>query len=152
MGLDWQSPVHERTAEGATRLPVLALTMALVLAGCSPSEKRAAPEIVAAKEAVQALLLDPDSAQFRKLMVRPANGSLVSVCGEVNAKNRMGGYNGFQRFYYIVAAKEAGIDPLEEGRHVDALTSADEINAWNKFERGWMDNCILNTTSAPEES
>ena len=45
-----------------------------------------------AKAAVLARLKDPDSAEFRNL-----NGS----CGEVNSKNSMGGYSGFERFVAI---------------------------------------------------
>ena len=42
---------------------------------------------------VKAKLKDPDSAQFRNLQYTPP-----FVCGEVNAKNSFGGYNGFERF------------------------------------------------------
>lgn len=44
-------------------------------------------------------LYDPDSAQFRNLRLRSgwtANGALL--CGEMNARNRLGGYSGFEKF------------------------------------------------------
>ena len=52
-------------------------------------------------------LLDPSSAQFRNLEVREMIGDKgkkhLNLCGEVNAKNRMGGYVGFKTF-------SAGVD------------------------------------------
>lgn len=49
-------------------------------------------------------LKDPDSAQFRNLVVRKIfkdNGTvLYNVCGEINAKNSFGGYVGFRPFYF----------------------------------------------------
>jgi hypothetical protein len=50
-------------------------------------------------------LNDPESARFRKVFVSPRGRA---VCGEVNAKNRMGGYVGFKRF--ISARDKAGIE------------------------------------------
>lgn len=44
---------------------------------------------------VRSKLVDPDSAQFR---------NQSGKCGEVNAKNRMGGYTGFKR--YVVLSEE----------------------------------------------
>jgi hypothetical protein len=46
------------------------------------------------KEAVGRELYDPSSAQFRNIQK-----STMGYCGEVNAKNRMGGYVGFKRFH-----------------------------------------------------
>lgn len=45
--------------------------------------------------AIEAKLLDPASAQFRLGPIRPGS---EYYCGLVNAKNRMGGYNGFEAF------------------------------------------------------
>lgn len=50
--------------------------------------------IYQAKEAVRKQLNDPASAQFREVWV----SDRFFVCGEVNAKNRMGGYAGFSWF------------------------------------------------------
>lgn len=47
-----------------------------------------------AKKAVSNLLKDPGSAQFRNIR----ETSPGFLCGEVNAKNEMGGYVGFKRF------------------------------------------------------
>lgn len=49
-----------------------------------------------AKAAVEQDLRDPMSAQYRN--VRVLAGPMMTVCGEVNAKNAYGGYVGFRRF------------------------------------------------------
>jgi hypothetical protein len=54
------------------------------------------PEVSAAEAAVREQLIDPDSAEFRKETYF-VNGS---VCGQVNAKNQMGGYTGYTWFVY----------------------------------------------------
>lgn len=46
-----------------------------------------------AREMVRAELVDPESAQFRNLHTKGDK-----ICGEVNAKNGMGGYVGFVPF------------------------------------------------------
>lgn len=55
------------------------------------------------KEAVKYDLIDPDSASFRNLkgkhMTFDSGTTFVRVCGEVNGKNRMGGYTGFTPFH-----------------------------------------------------
>lgn len=60
-------------------------------------ESFGAPEFVRvsrAKDAVAAQLFDGGSAQFRN--VHAVN--IISICGEVNAKNRFGAYVGFTKF------------------------------------------------------
>lgn len=49
-----------------------------------------------AKETIRATLSDPESARFRN--VRAADETRVVVCGEVNGKNRFGGYVGYRGF------------------------------------------------------
>jgi len=66
---------------------LIAAAISIWLHGCGP------PGLHAAQEAVSARLIDPESAQFRQLRV-DAN----LVCGEVNARNRLGGYTGFEPF------------------------------------------------------
>jgi len=50
------------------------------------------------------ILRDSESARFQNEFISP---NKIAVCGEVNAKNSMGGYSGFKRF--IVTAEKAGI-------------------------------------------
>ncbi len=53
-------------------------------------KQKAQIELAASK--VKDSLLDPDSAKFR---------NQKGYCGEVNSKNRMGGYVGFSRYIYM---------------------------------------------------
>jgi len=55
-------------------------------------------QIVDAKEKVIALLDDPDSAKFRNIQIITNSKGDDSVCGEINARNRFGGYVGFKKF------------------------------------------------------
>lgn len=77
--------------EGAVALVVAPMIMA-----AAPAERalRAAEE-TAIKHAIEAQLVDPASAQFRMGPIRTVS---EYYCGLVNAKNRMGGYNGFEPF------------------------------------------------------
>lgn len=57
------------------------------------------PEWVAErKAAVVYTLRDPDSAQFRGLVI---DTEARTLCGQVNGKNAYGGYAGFERFYAV---------------------------------------------------
>ena len=58
----------------------------------SPQRNRMANAQVAAKNRLR----DPSSAQFRNVYL--AVGNVTRVCGEINGKNALGGYAGFQRF------------------------------------------------------
>ena len=62
-------------------------------------EQKAQIEVAAQK--VKENLLDSDSAKFR---------NQKGNCGEVNAKNRMGGYTGFARYIYFPEDKTAIIE------------------------------------------
>ena len=57
-------------------------------------QQRGGGAISEAQRVVRAALSDPGSAQFRNVRQMP-NGA---VCGQVNAKNRMGGFVGFSPF------------------------------------------------------
>lgn len=61
------------------------------LIGCTDAD------IGNARDAVRRKLYDAESAQFRNERVYRVDGR-TTVCGEVNAKNRMGGFAGFQPF------------------------------------------------------
>jgi hypothetical protein len=56
--------------------------------------------MLAAMAMVRWDLTDPDSARFRAVAISPGG---KAVCGEVNSRNRMGGYDGFRRF---IAARD----------------------------------------------
>ena len=52
----------------------------------------------AAMSRVKDKLVDPGSARFRNVEVVPQPSGTKAVCGEVNAKNRAGGYSGYEHF------------------------------------------------------
>lgn len=64
--------------------------------------------IEAAKNSIELKLSDPSSVQYREV----AAYSEGVVCGEVNAKNKMGGYVGFQAFVYDGTAVELNVPVL----------------------------------------
>lgn len=55
-------------------------------------------EIAAVKDVVGEKMSDPDSAKFRKIVAGKFKDGVVQVCGEVNGKNKFGGYVGYIRF------------------------------------------------------
>lgn len=56
-----------------------------------------APFVTRIKAQLTRQFKDPGSAQFRNVFI--SGKSLKVLCGEVNAKNSYGAYNGFNRFY-----------------------------------------------------
>lgn len=88
------------------------LVAMVALAGCvSPygKEVSVAPVSLSAKQQAEAKaavtysLIDPDSATFRNISGKrrtfDSGTVFTTVCGEVNAKNRMGGYTGYSWFH-----------------------------------------------------
>jgi hypothetical protein len=65
-------------------------------AEAAAAEARKTEPIEIQREAVRRALADPDSAIFRN--ERPALRGKGAWCGEVNARNRMGGMVGFTRY------------------------------------------------------
>ncbi len=96
---------------------------AAVLAGCGGGD---GSKIDLARNAVKEKLNDPASAQFRNDRVTEAEAGIKAkggfyVCGEVNAKNRMGGYTGFTQYVASIiktdtAYVEIGPDAWMYGR------------------------------------
>jgi hypothetical protein len=77
------------------------------------------PQFVAtAKANVVRDFKDPSSAQWRGLYVSKAGTAAQMLCGEVNAKNSLGGYVGFRRFY---AMGEPLMTTVEGGRNGEVL-------------------------------
>lgn len=78
---------------------ILAASAATVASAAQPTS----PLITKAKALIAGRMNDPLSLQYRNVRVvrRAIDGkALVIVCGEYNAKNRMGGYVGFATFAY----------------------------------------------------
>lgn len=74
-------------------------------------------EVTLLQEAVRARLLDPASAQFRMDGYREGSSF---YCGYVNAKNRFGGYTGFQPF--VVRLAEDPLPPRRTGPIVSTVS------------------------------
>ena len=70
--------------------PLLLLTG---IAGCGKSKDETRLEALQTKVAAQ--LTDPSSAQFRNVKF---SANKEFICGEINGKNRLGGYVGFVPF------------------------------------------------------
>lgn len=109
----------------------LGLLAVLGLTACT-----AAPEpnpFAHVEEAVRNVLVDPASAQFQAITAHPRGGTAETYCGEVNARNRMGGYDGFKRFVFIPATGEVRIDPAFTDL-ATAMTAGDDAGAMAAIE------------------
>lgn len=62
---------------------------------------------------VKLFLNDPESAQFRSVR-RSSNSRYEAWCGEVNARNKMGGMAGFTRFVVVLPDRELNVDPVAD--------------------------------------
>lgn len=107
---------------------LFAVSCAASVAACQWIPGTEANQAEEAKTYVTQALRDPASAEFRDVRVGRAKekdgGPESMVCGEVNAKNAMGGYAGFARFVAATDSKSAIVDPqFEDGerRHQVAL-------------------------------
>lgn len=92
----------------------------VVLAAGAAVAMKFSPDIQAKQRAtdrISTLLNDPASAQFRNVRVVSGRDNEPMICGEVNAKNKFGGYTGFTDFYVEdvengVALIDPGPDPI----------------------------------------
>lgn len=81
--------------------------------------KPASPLIAQAKQTIAAEMIDPSSVQYRNVRtVRQIVGGkpVTIVCGEVNSKNRMGGYVGFAKFAYEPTILHGAVSLSTEGK------------------------------------
>lgn len=87
------------------------LILALVsLVGCKPGAEKA---IELGKAEVAADVRDPDSVKFRYLRFvqgedSPDGGVIGYVCGQINAKNGFGAYEGYSPFLMKISMKSKG--------------------------------------------
>lgn len=110
---------------------VLLFLFFLSTTGCSSTKK--------AEDAVRKQMIDPASTAFRALEDR--NGF---VCGEVNSRNRFGGYVGFRRFIYERKSEAVTIDPqeyLSEDSKRIFGNIAGAVTDTAAFDMRWADNC-----------
>ena len=115
--------------------------------GPSPGEKLLAE----AKEQVARQLLDPESARFRDLKIKGKD----AVCGEVNGKNRFGGYVGFQPFSYEAATKDVTIFDPEYSQsilHITRICDPEKARSWEEEARQLNMDEPLDAPSGPDSS
>ena len=79
---------------------------------------------------VRAKLKDPGSAQFRGVFFHRGADNVPMTCGEVNSKNAMSGYSGYQRF---ISAGRADLTCLEAGRRLRCDLASD-VRALSRAE------------------
>lgn len=72
---------------------------------------------------LKAMLKDGDSAKFRKEFVSRISGGNLMLCGEVNSKNALGAYTGYQRF---IASTNPDAPNLIEGETLAADDGSDK--------------------------
>jgi len=94
----------------------------------------------AAHKPVLDLLKDPASAQFREERF----GQSGALCGEVNAKNGMGGYVGFKKFISLSATQNyiEGDGVLGKWQHNDVITKLEKETERLKMYVKWKNEGI----------
>jgi len=105
--------LYERqNMQKTTRNKIIGIATIVVLLATARLNKYYTENIAPVNEAKRAVITqlnDPNSAEFYNVAVF----NYYSVCGEVNAKNAMGGYVGRRRFAYSTLTHTANIeDPV----------------------------------------
>jgi hypothetical protein len=106
-----------------------ALGLALMCSACGISDAYRYEQ--KAKDAITGLLLDPTSAEFRNIAQRSGH-----VCGEVNAKNKVGAFVGFKRFVVDTVDWRGLIDPefdFSDLLSAEELCSSMRSNSYSSF-------------------
>lgn len=103
---------------GLLRLAALFIGVVSTAASAGPSDgyrKTSDPKKIGwmdrGMESVKNKIKDPDSAKFRSVYFHQGADGIPVTCGEVNSKNSLGGYVGYQRF---VSAGKPELTWLEE--------------------------------------
>jgi hypothetical protein len=82
--------------------------------------------VAKAKAIIADRMVDPNSLVVRKTHVEQASAagqSVTLLCGEYNAKNRMGGYTGFKTFLYEPAVMK-GVLSFEDDLKLDFFSAS----------------------------
>jgi hypothetical protein len=83
-------------------LAVFGLFASLIAVSGCEAEPWHSGAFSASQRVVGSVLLDPNSAQWRnRVKVRYGPENEIAVCGEVNARNAIGGYTGFTPFFSV---------------------------------------------------
>ncbi len=104
------------------RLPssLISWLIPFMLIGCADDEEQSKHDWMDKQRAKMVRALkDPDSAKFRdEVLHRDA------LCGQVNAKNSMGGYTGYRRFvagslFFVIQGEPVQFDQVEDPTEVE---------------------------------
>jgi hypothetical protein len=102
---------------------LIAVISAKVYANKALVDKEGKLFIENAKNTLIESLNDPESAKLRKLMYFDDKANNMKVlCGEINAKNRMGGYVGYEKFF-IASNGRNDIGQNDHGQYYDSYCS-----------------------------
>lgn len=112
-----------RRSQRKRRNSLALVSLCALLWACSSSE-----DVDRLRQGVTTQLKDPSSVQFRSERIIEIHGEKV-LCGEMNAKNALGGYVGFRRF---VSMGTSDLDAYIEG----ATALGPEF-----FEEVWSATC-----------
>ncbi|QDC37100.1 hypothetical protein [Sphingobium fuliginis] len=98
------------------------------LGSCSSQEQAQADKL---KAQVAAKMKDPESARFTHLKVH-----LAQLCGEVNAKNSFGGYEGAERFSVV----DGSVQLRSSAERADDLTANTPAASHfiRQFDQDWQ--------------
>lgn len=108
-----------------------------------PAEQIDPPFDATAKDhvvtAIKDQMVDGDSAKWRWFPAKNANAGVVQYCGFVNAKNRMGGYTGFNPFWVTGRWKGGAFTPVNvefaQGPYLDGLAARKCIGAGYSMDK-----------------
>lgn len=99
---------------------------------------------------LKAELIDPDSMKLRNLSFYQQSENDFSttyvVCGEVNAKNRFGGYTGFTQFFGTAFAEKQQGEPQFTDDSSAVFIDAESHH--RSFEHTYAENCKESSISA----
>lgn len=122
------------------RFIVLAAVCAALLSGCSKYD-----EYRYRKEATAWMkdrMNDPESAEFWGMRVLWRQDKEIILCGEVNAKNRMGGYVGYRPFYVLATITDGRRDISDaDVAPADPRSPGDDIDEMVAFMKSYIGNC-----------
>jgi hypothetical protein len=107
-----------------------------VLSACGNRAESEARNIISEK------LVDPDSAELRSVFKgKSKKDGYNFICGELNSKNRMGGYNGFVPFLILFGVDGETREPeLIFGDNDDAYATL-VINGFKQNRPDDAENC-----------
>ncbi|WP_126223393.1 hypothetical protein [Burkholderia ambifaria] len=85
-------------------------------------------QLAAVETVADRALKDPGSAQYRNVKVFPGQ----YACGEVNARNSLGGYMGYSDFFVVIVTSDGvNIDPTQSKAYVRQPDMADVV--WGRM-------------------